>query len=103
LKAPSNDQAYSSEKIWVDEDVRMLHVGGEIIVSARQRQQAEQALQESEARLRAIGNALPDIVFVIAEEGRFVEILTSASNMNFLALFITKILTLCAGLSIVST
>jgi len=77
--------AVKSEKIWADEDVRMLHIVGEIIVSARQRQQAEQALQESEARLRAIGNALPDIVFVIDEEGRFVEILTSASNMTFLA------------------
>lgn len=77
--------AVKSEKIWVDEDVRLLQVVGEIIVSAQQRQQAEQALQESEARLRAIGNALPDIVFVIDEEGRFVEILTSASNINFLA------------------
>ncbi len=77
--------AVKSEKVWVEEDVRMLHVVGEIIVSAQQRRQAEQALQESEARLRAIGNALPDIVFVITEEGRFVEILTSADNMNFLA------------------
>ena len=77
--------AVKSEKVWVEEDVRMLHVVGEIIVSAQQRRQAEQALQESEARLRAIGNALPDIVFVITEEGRFVEILTSADNLNFLA------------------
>lgn len=77
--------AVKSEKFWVEEDVRMLHVVGEIIVSAQQRRQAEQALQESEARLRAIGNALPDIVFVITEEGRFVEILTSADNLNFLA------------------
>ncbi len=77
--------AVKSEKIWADEDVRMLHVVGEIIVSAQQRQQTEQALQESEARLRAIGNALPDIVFVIDEDGRFVDILTSADNMTFLA------------------
>jgi PAS domain S-box-containing protein len=42
-------------------------------------------LSKSEERLRAIGNALPDIVFVIDEVGRYVEVLTSEANLLFLS------------------
>ena len=45
----------------------------------------EQDIRESEERLRAIGNALPDIVFVIEEFGRYLEILTSEANLLFLS------------------
>jgi PAS domain S-box-containing protein len=41
-----------------------------------ERKQAEDALTESEARLRAITSALPDLVFLLDRDGRFVEFLT---------------------------
>ncbi len=74
-----------SEKAWQEEDVRLLIVVGEIIANFLQRARAEQAIRESEERLRAIGNALPDIVFVIDEDGRYLEILSSESNLLFLS------------------
>ncbi|MGH7596568.1 MAG: sigma 54-interacting transcriptional regulator [bacterium] len=74
-----------SEKAWQQEDVRLLGVVGEIIANFFQRAQAVQAIRESEERLRAIGNALPDIVFVINETGRYVEILTSEENLLYLS------------------
>jgi PAS domain S-box-containing protein len=40
-------------------------------------------LAQSEARLRAIGNALPDVVFVVDEEGRYLEILTAATDLLY--------------------
>jgi formate hydrogenlyase transcriptional activator len=74
-----------SEKIWQAEDVRLLKVVGEIIANFLQRVRAEQAIRVSEERLRAIGNALPDIVFVINETGRYVEIMTSKENLLYLS------------------
>jgi PAS domain S-box-containing protein len=41
------------------------------------RREAEQALRESEARLRAIGDAVPDLLFVLDEDGCYLEVLTS--------------------------
>ncbi len=73
-----------AEKVWQEEDVRLLVVVGEIIANFFQRARVEQAIRESEERLRAIGNALPDIVFVIDELGRYLEILTSETNLLFL-------------------
>jgi PAS domain S-box-containing protein len=43
--------------------------------------QAERALRTSEARLRAIADAIPDPVFVVDEEGRYLEVLTSQQNL----------------------
>lgn len=40
------------------------------------RRQSEQALQESAARLRAIINAVPDLLLVLDEEGRHLEVLS---------------------------
>jgi PAS domain S-box-containing protein len=44
------------------------------------RTRTEDALRESEARLRAIVDALPDPVFVLDNEGRYIEVLTSRHN-----------------------
>jgi formate hydrogenlyase transcriptional activator len=44
----------------------------------------EKKLKESEERLRGIGNALPDLVFVVDEEGKYLEILTSEKNMLYI-------------------
>lgn len=42
-----------------------------------ERNQADHALRESEARLRAIAQAIPDVVFVVDEDGRYREILAA--------------------------
>ncbi|MDS4068466.1 MAG: ATP-binding protein [Candidatus Competibacter sp.] len=52
-------------------------------ITARRR--AEQALRESEARLRAIVHAIPDGLAVLDEEGRFLEILTTRPHRLLLA------------------
>jgi signal transduction histidine kinase/HAMP domain-containing protein len=44
------------------------------------RNQTETALQESEARLRAMTRAIPDLVFVVDEDGRYREILAAGRN-----------------------
>lgn len=43
--------------------------------------QAEAALRRSEERMRAVTEALPDVVFVLDEDGRFVEILTADKGL----------------------
>jgi formate hydrogenlyase transcriptional activator len=43
-------------------------------------------LERSENRLAAVLNALPDLVFVIDEEGRYVEILTSRADLLYSSL-----------------
>ncbi|HYQ91662.1 MAG TPA: PAS domain S-box protein [Candidatus Competibacteraceae bacterium] len=45
-----------------------------------ERKAAEDALRESEARLRAIIHAVPDVLLVLAEDGRCLEILTPQSE-----------------------
>ncbi|MDS4027926.1 MAG: ATP-binding protein [Candidatus Contendobacter sp.] len=45
-----------------------------------ERNQADQALRESEARLRAMAQAIPDLVFVVDEEGRYREILAAGRD-----------------------
>jgi len=47
------------------------------------RRQAEQALRESEARLRAIVQAVPDVLLVLDEEGRYVEVLTARPDLLY--------------------
>ncbi len=47
------------------------------------RRQAEQALRENEARLRAIVQAVPDVLLVLDEEGRYVEVLTARPDLLY--------------------
>jgi len=48
-----------------------------------ERKQTEQALRDSEARLRAIIHAVPDILLVLDEDGRYVEILTTLPHLLY--------------------
>jgi PAS domain S-box-containing protein len=41
---------------------------------------ARQALEQNEARLRAITSALPDLLFLLDEDGRYLEVLTSQTE-----------------------
>ena len=45
-----------------------------------ERNQADHALRESEARLRAMAQAIPDLVFVVDEDGRYREILAAGRD-----------------------
>ncbi len=46
-----------------------------------ERKQAEGALRESEARMRAIGNAVPDLLCELDEDGRYIEVLTGQDRL----------------------
>jgi len=48
-----------------------------------ERIKAEQALRASEERLRAITNALPDLLFVLDEDGRYLDVLTAEENLLY--------------------
>lgn len=52
-----------------------------IQVDITERKRTEQALRESEARLSAIVNAIPDLIFVLDEDGRYMEVLTSQGGL----------------------
>ncbi|HYQ92757.1 MAG TPA: ATP-binding protein, partial [Candidatus Competibacteraceae bacterium] len=47
-----------------------------------ERKQAEEALRESEARMRAIGNAVPDLFCEIDKDGRYIEVLTAQDRFH---------------------
>ncbi len=47
-----------------------------------ERKQAEEALQESAARMRAIGNAVPDLLCELDEDGRYIEVMTGQDRLS---------------------
>lgn len=51
-----------------------------ILTDAEQRQQQQQALRNSQARLLAITSALPDMMSVIDDQGNYLEVMTENSN-----------------------
>ena len=59
---------------------------GCVVVNARditERKRVEAALRESEARLRAFANALPDLAFVLDQHGRYLEVLTAQDHLLY--------------------
>jgi len=48
-----------------------------------ERREADSALRASEARLRAIASAVPDLIMVLDEDGRYVEILTRRQELLY--------------------
>ncbi|MEJ0007287.1 MAG: PAS domain-containing protein [Steroidobacteraceae bacterium] len=58
---------------WPDSMVRRLQLIGEIFTSVLTRRRAEHSLSNSEARLRAILQAFPDLIFVMSAEGVYLE------------------------------
>ncbi|MBD3274995.1 MAG: PAS domain-containing protein [Candidatus Marinimicrobia bacterium] len=48
------------------------------------RKLAEFALRDSEARLRSIGNAVPDLIFVVDQDGTYLDVLTSDPELLYL-------------------
>ncbi len=49
-----------------------------------ERKRADQALRDSEERLKAIGKALPDLVFVVDEEGFYIDVLTAEEKLLYM-------------------
>lgn len=69
--------------------VSALEIGGKTcFVSVQEnisdRRDAEKRLEQSEARLRAFADALPDLAFIINQEGRYVDILTARKELLYL-------------------
>jgi PAS domain S-box-containing protein len=53
----------------------------DVSVEIAHRQRAERALLESQARQDAITSAMPDLVFLLDEDGRYLEILAAADDL----------------------
>jgi PAS domain S-box-containing protein len=94
---PPGEQRFESESIEIAQEV-----ASSLAVAMRQAQLRERVeryaneledrvvartadLERSENRLAAILNALPDLVFVVDDEGRYVEILTSREDLLYRA------------------
>lgn len=59
---------------WTDQDAQALRLVAEIISSHWDRKRAETARRDSEAVLRGITTSSPDMIIVIDEDGRYLEI-----------------------------
>jgi PAS domain S-box-containing protein len=59
--------AVRAEKVWIEEDVRLLNVVGEIIMQSLHRKQVAEALRASEARLQRIFASAMDAIIIIDE------------------------------------
>jgi diguanylate cyclase (GGDEF)-like protein/PAS domain S-box-containing protein len=75
-------QSYSGKVRYTEEDRNLLVFVSSQIAQAIERKRSEEALRESELRLRAIVAALPDVILVLDREGRYLEIhATRAENL----------------------
>ena len=57
------------EKRWPADSIDLLQIVGEMLVNARQRQRAEQALRLSEARYQALVEQIPAVIYTISLDG----------------------------------
>ncbi|TAE29546.1 MAG: PAS domain S-box protein [Candidatus Kapaibacterium sp.] len=64
--------AVREERVWTKEEVRMLRLNAEILVSAFERQLAEQTLRQSEARFRTIFDRAPLAISVLNPQGKLI-------------------------------
>lgn len=63
----------TGERVWSPSEVEALTIAANNIGSAIQRQQRETALAQSEARQRALLNAIPDLIFRNHRDGTFLD------------------------------
>lgn len=73
-------QSYSGKVRYTAEDRDLLVYVSSLIAQAIERKRSEEALRESELKLRAIVAALPDLVLVLDREGRYLEIHASRAE-----------------------
>ncbi|MEW5941109.1 MAG: PAS domain S-box protein, partial [Chloroflexota bacterium] len=62
------------EHIWEDDELNLLRIMGDIFVTAINRKNTSQALEKSEADLRALFAAMTDVIIVYNDEGRYMRI-----------------------------
>ncbi len=75
-------QSYSGKVRYTEDDRDLLVFVSSQIAQAIERKRSEEALRESELKLRAIVAALPDLILVLDREGRYLEIhATRAENL----------------------
>ncbi|WP_008311560.1 ATP-binding protein [Leptolyngbya sp. PCC 6406] len=67
---------------WTDEQIHGLQVIGEILAGTLYRQQAAAQLRASEARYRAMLEAIPDLIIYVNAKGRYLEMVRSPSVNN---------------------
>ncbi|GAK54977.1 signal transduction histidine kinase [Candidatus Vecturithrix granuli] len=65
--------AVKTEKTWKQEDIVLLQTAGNIFATTLQRQQAENALRESEKRYSGIFNATTDALVLVSADGRILD------------------------------
>jgi len=96
LKKPGK-QRYESQLIQMDGTVKevifdkapIISPSGDItgivgiITDITHRKRMEQALKQNDSRFRAFTQAIPDILFIFDEDGKYIEIFTSASELLF--------------------
>ena len=66
---------------FTEEDKDVLRIFGQRIAAEIERKNTESRLDESQERLRAIGEALPDVLFLIDEDGRCLEVFSGARDL----------------------
>ncbi len=74
-------QSYSGTVRYTEEDRDLLVFVSSLIAQAIERKRSEEALRESELKLRAIVTAMPDLILVLDRSGRYLEILANRSEM----------------------
>ena len=96
LKRPGK-QHYESQVIQMDGTVKevifdkasIISPSGDItgivgiVTDITHRKRMEQSLKQNDSRFRAFTQAIPDILFIFDEDGKYIEIFTSASELLF--------------------
>ena len=67
-------QSYAGNVRYGEEDQALLGFVSSQVALAIERRRSEEALRQSERRLRAVLDALPDLVFVIGRDGRYLAV-----------------------------
>ena len=67
-------QSYTGNVRYGEEDQALLSFVSSQVALAIERRRAEEALRQSERRLRAVLEALPDLLFVIGRDGRYLAV-----------------------------
>jgi PAS domain S-box-containing protein len=76
--------AISKEKVWTEDTSDLLKIVAEIYVNALQRKATEEALSDSEKRMRLLIGSLPDRAVIFDREGRYYEILKPEFETDYM-------------------
>jgi PAS domain S-box-containing protein len=82
-------QRKNGEEFQIEVAISRFEEGGKPIFTAvlneiTERVEAENALRESEERLRAFATAIPEVALILDEDGQYMEVLTSQEDLLFM-------------------